>query len=66
MSIFDEDTCPCCGKRMNDLWDHEWDGLEDESVETECGHCDAPITIERRQRVSYHVRSRTPQAKAGG
>lgn len=48
--------CPHCGELIKDLWDYNWNGNED--IETECGHCDQPITIRRSVTIMYTLIAR--------
>lgn len=54
------EKCPHCKELLRDLWDHDWDGREDEEVETECGWCEKPIVIKRRIRTTYTIELAAP------
>lgn len=48
--------CPACGEIMVDaVWDFDW---SHETVETECGYCEVPITINRYVEVSFTTKLR--------
>jgi len=52
----DQVTCPTCEKSFGDLWDYEWDHRE--SIEIECPHCDAPLTLRGVVSIDYSVSKR--------
>lgn len=57
-SVYDGIACPWCGYVMRDLWDHDWKGNEDESMETECGDCEKPFVLTRVVSVHYVAEAR--------
>jgi hypothetical protein len=60
----DDPECPHCGEELTDLWDYGWDDdFEDESINSECGWCEKPVTIKRRVWLWYEVHDQQPQRK---
>ncbi len=51
----DDERCPHCKRVCTDLWDFDWGSRE--IIETECGHCEAPIAIVRHESVVYQVKA---------
>lgn len=47
-------ACPWCGEVRRDLWDYDWGSREE--IEIECGFCDKPVILSRREDVSYSAR----------
>lgn len=47
----DSITCPVCGYKFSDLWDHDFESRE--CLEMECEGCEAPITLCQSVNVSY-------------
>lgn len=50
MSKTYDDTCPKCGKRIDDLWEYFGEG---DSANFDCPHCNAPLFIESD--ISYTI-----------
>lgn len=42
--------CPICGEKNGDLWEYE-EGCH----EIECGHCEAPLTLDIEFSVTYKL-----------
>lgn len=51
-----DQTCPYCGETLCDLWDYNWRG--NQTIKTECGHCEKPIEIEAEYTVTYTISAR--------
>jgi hypothetical protein len=55
----DAPVCPTCGKIMTDAYELFPRG--DNIVETECGWCDAAMSVEQRTSIAYITRAVAPQ-----
>lgn len=44
-------ACPACSEEWGDLWDYGWGN--EESLDIECPHCEATLTLTRNVSVRY-------------
>lgn len=57
-------TCPYCGARDQDYWDHDWEGRE--IIEVPCGACELDYSLERHQSISFTTRPVVQSAALAG